>query len=49
MKHDILIELHAYAQGYNYTEYELVNWLCTQFDMSIAQAELYVAEYLCSK
>ena len=36
--------LQARIQGFSYTRLELVNWLCTEFDITVKQAELYVAE-----
>jgi hypothetical protein len=49
MDHTILHALQARAQGYRYTHDELVNWLCTEFRISLADSRLYVGEFLCGK
>ena len=36
--------LQARTQGFNYTELELVNWLCTEFDITLERSEQLVAE-----
>jgi len=36
--------LQARTQGFNYTELELVNWLCTTFDITLERSEQLVAE-----
>lgn len=38
--------LQARTQGYNYSELELVNWLCTEFDIALERSETLVAEFI---
>jgi hypothetical protein len=45
MEQRIIHALQARAQGYNYTRLELTNWLCTQFDITLAQSKRYVDSF----
>jgi len=41
--------LQARTQGFNYTELELVNWLCTEFDITLERSSAIVAEFILHK
>ena len=41
--------LQARTQGFNYTELELVNWLCTEFDITLEHSSAIVAEFILHK
>ena len=40
----LTIALQQRVQGFNYSELELVNWLCTEFDITLILSEKLVAE-----
>ena len=41
---ELIHALQARTQGYRYTQLELVNWLCTTFDITLERSEAIVAE-----
>jgi hypothetical protein len=45
--HNLRLALQQRIQGYKYSELELVNWLCTEFDISIAHSTRIVRDVLC--
>jgi len=38
--------LQARTQGYNYSELELVNWLCTEFDIALERSTTLVVDFI---
>jgi len=42
--YELKLALQQRIQGYSYTRLELVNWLCTEFDISVELSERMVAE-----
>jgi hypothetical protein len=40
----LTIALKQRVQGFNYTQLELVNWMCTEFDITLILSEKLVAE-----
>ena len=43
---NLIHALQARAQGYRYTQLELVNWLCTTFDITVERSSAIVAEFM---
>jgi hypothetical protein len=40
----LTIALKQRVQGFNYTQLELVNWMCTEFGITLILSEKVVAE-----
>ena len=45
----LTIALQQRVQGFNYSELELVNWLCTEFDIALERSTALVAEFILHK
>ena len=45
----LTIALKQRVQGFNYTQLELVNWLCTEFDITLERSTALVAEFILHK
>ena len=45
----LTIALKQRVQGFNYTQLELVNWMCTEFDITLILSEKLVAEFILHK
>ena len=45
----LTIALKQRVQGFSYTQLELVNWLCTEFDIALERSETLVAEFILHK
>ena len=45
----LTIALQQRVQGFHYTQLELVNWLCTEFDITLILSEKLVAEFILHK
>ena len=45
----LTIALKQRVQGFNYTQLELVNWMCTEFDITLILSEKLVAELILHK
>ena len=45
----LIIALQQRVQGFHYSELELVNWLCTEFDITLEHSTALVAEFILHK
>lgn len=45
----LTIALKQRVQGFNYTQLELVNWMCTEFGITLILSEKLVAELVVRK
>ena len=45
----LTIALQQRVQGFHYSELELVNWLCTEFDITLEHGTALVAEFILHK
>ena len=44
--YELKLALQQRIQGYSYTQLELVNWLCSEFDISVELSERIVADVI---
>ena len=45
----LTIALQQRVQRFSYTQLELVNWLCTEFDITLERSTALVAEFILHK
>ena len=45
----LTIALQQRVQGFNYSELELVNWLCAEFDITLERSTALVVELILHK
>ena len=45
----LTVALQQRVQGFNYSELELVNWLCTEFDITLERSTALVVEFTLHK